>query len=78
MEVPRGTNTDVVVPVAIPVVDIETVLVEVADTRDVTSVGPKYVAYFHPYHRELNFTVFVNLYILFSALDVKFYTLHQI
>lgn len=39
MEVPGGTHTDVVVAVAIPVVDVETVLVEVADTRDVTSVG---------------------------------------
>ena len=38
MEVPGGTNTDVVVLVAIPVVDIEAVLVEVADARDVTSV----------------------------------------
>ncbi len=39
MEVPGGTHTDVVVRVAIPVVDVETVLVEVADTRDVTGVN---------------------------------------
>ena len=39
MEVPGGTNPDVVVAVAVPVVDVEAVLVEVADTRDVTSVG---------------------------------------
>ena len=38
MEVQGGTDTDVVVRVAIPVVDVETVLVEVADTRDVTGV----------------------------------------
>jgi hypothetical protein len=38
MEVPGGTHTDVVVAVAVPVVDVEAVLVEVADTRDVTSV----------------------------------------
>ena len=38
MEVPGGTHTDVVVRVTIPVVDIETVLVEVTDTRDVTGV----------------------------------------
>ena len=39
MEVPGGTNPDVVVAVAVPVVDVETVLVEVTDTRDITSVG---------------------------------------
>ena len=38
MEVPGGTDTDVVVAVAVPVVDVEAVLVEVADTRDVASV----------------------------------------
>jgi len=38
MEVPGGTHTDVVVAVAIPVVDIEAVLVEVTDARDVVSV----------------------------------------
>ena len=38
MEVPGGTDPDVVVAVAIPVVDVETVLVEVTDARDVTSV----------------------------------------
>ena len=38
MEVPGGTHTDVVVAVAVPVVDVETVLVEVADARDVTGV----------------------------------------
>lgn len=39
MEVPGGTDADIVVLVAIPVVDVEAVLVEVADTRDVTGVG---------------------------------------
>jgi len=39
MEAPRGANPDVVVAVAVPVVDVETVLVEVADTRDITSIG---------------------------------------
>jgi hypothetical protein len=43
MEVPGGTHTDVVVAVAIPVVDVETVLVEVTDTRDVVSVDLRYV-----------------------------------
>ena len=38
MEVPGGTHTDVVVAVAVPVVDVEAVLVEVADARDVTGV----------------------------------------
>jgi len=50
MEVPGGANTDVVVLVAIPVVDIEAVLVEVANTRDVTSIDLTYVACFHPCH----------------------------
>ena len=39
MEVPGRTNANVVVAVAVPVVDVEAVLVEVADTRDVASVG---------------------------------------
>ena len=38
MEVPGGTDPDVVVAVAIPVVDVEAVLVEVTDTRNVTGV----------------------------------------
>ena len=38
MEVPGGTHTDIVVAVAVPVVDIEAVLVEVTDTRDIASV----------------------------------------
>ncbi|OGI57551.1 hypothetical protein A3B85_01450 [Candidatus Nomurabacteria bacterium RIFCSPHIGHO2_02_FULL_37_13] len=36
---PRGANPDVVVAVAAPVADAETVLVEAADTRDITSIG---------------------------------------
>ena len=78
MEVPGGTNTDVVVLVTIPVVDIETVLVEVTDARDVASIGLTYIACFHPYHQELSFTVFANLYTLFSVLDIKFKILYQI
>jgi len=39
MEVPGGTDTDVVVDVAIPVVDVEAVLVEVADAGDVAGVN---------------------------------------
>ena len=38
IEVPGGTDTDVVVRVAVPVVDVEPVLVEVADARNVTGV----------------------------------------
>ena len=38
MEVPGSTHPDIVVAVAVPVVDVEAVLVEVADTRDVTGV----------------------------------------
>ncbi|MEI8174829.1 MAG: hypothetical protein WCG28_02665 [bacterium] len=78
MEVPGGTNTDIVVLVTIPVVDIETVLVEVTDARDVASIGLTYIACFHPYHQELSFTVFTNLYTLFSVLDMKLLTLYQI
>lgn len=78
MEVPGGTNTDVVVLVTNPAVDIETVLVEVTDARDVASIGLTYIACFHPYHQELSFTVFANLYTFFSVLDIKFKTLYQI
>lgn len=67
IEVPGGTYTDVVVAVAIPVVDVEAVLVEVADTRDVASVDLRLVAYLHLDQRESNFTVFANLYTLFSV-----------
>ena len=38
MEVPGGTHPDIVVAVAVPVVDVEVALVEVADARDVTTV----------------------------------------
>ena len=38
MEVPRRTHANIVVAVAVPVVDVEAVLVEVADTRDVANV----------------------------------------
>ena len=38
---PGRTHADVVVAVAVPVVDVEAVLVEVADTRDVASVGQR-------------------------------------
>ena len=39
MGVPGRPEANVVVAVAVPVVDVETVLVEVADTRDVTGVN---------------------------------------
>ncbi len=38
---PGGTNAHVAVAIAVPVVDVEAVLVEVADTRNVASVGRK-------------------------------------
>jgi len=38
MEVPGCTHANVVVAVAIPVVDVKAILVEVADTRDVVNV----------------------------------------
>jgi len=38
MEVPGRTHANVVVAVAVPVVDVEAVLVEVADTRNVADV----------------------------------------
>ena len=38
IEVPRRPDTHVVIAVAIPVVDVQPVLVEVADARDVTNV----------------------------------------
>jgi len=40
-EVPGRTHANVVVAIAVPVVDVEAVLVEVADTRDVASVGQR-------------------------------------
>jgi len=40
-KVPGGTRANVVVAIAVPVVDIQAVLVEVADTRDVASVDQR-------------------------------------
>jgi hypothetical protein len=40
-KVPGGTNAHVAVAIAVPVVDVEAVLVEVADTRNVVSVDRK-------------------------------------
>ena len=55
MEVPGGTHTDVVVAVAVPVVDVQPVLVEVADYRRVLVRAGKF-ARFHLWHRTLRFT----------------------
>lgn len=55
-EVPRGGNANVVVAVVIrPVVDIETIRVEVADI-DTVAVRSHKVACFHPCHWKLRFT----------------------
>ena len=42
---PSGSQTNIVVAVAVPVVDVETVLVEVADTREVAARNRKVIRF---------------------------------
>jgi len=70
MGVPGGAETNVVIAVAVPVVDIQAVLVEVTDARDVASIGA-YFARSHPRHWESSFAARCRAYTLFSLYFIR-------
>jgi hypothetical protein len=75
MGVPGRTETDIVVGIAVPVVDVEAIIIEVANARNMTSKQAKartYIVYFHLYHRKLRITIVLNdLRYLFSEFNFR-------